>query len=359
MNNRQRFFFQLLVSSIFYWLFAFTLFIAIRYNGLVEELALYTDEYLGLPILAFYKYGLILGLLLGIFYAIIEFLFDEFLSKKLILGVSVIFKSFIYLALIIIVLSLLSFRIEEQIDIDLPNERGWWRTDPFFWNTVIFFVSSSVVFSLIRIANDKFGRGMFINILLGKYRKPREESRILMFLDLKDSTKIAEKLGHVKYSKFIQDCFTDLNKVLAKFEAEVYQYVGDEAVVTWTEKKGFKYNNCINLFFAFRKQLELRNQYYESVFNFKPIFKAGVHFGELMIAEVGTVKKEIAFHGDVINTASRIQSLCNNYNAQLLVSETVLNMITLNETHKIHSKGDIKLIGRERTVKVYEITEDF
>ena len=37
--------------------------------------------------------------------------------------------------------------------------------------------------------------------------------KILMFLDLKDSTKIAEELGHIEYSKFIQDCFIDLNKV--------------------------------------------------------------------------------------------------------------------------------------------------
>ena len=133
----------------------------------------------------------------------------------------IVFLHNIYLVLIIIVLSLLSFKIEEQIDIDLPNERGWWHTDPFFWNTVVYFVATSLVFSLIRIASDKFGRGMFLNILLGKYRKPREEERLLMFLDLKDSTKIAEKIGHIRYSRFIQDCFKDLNEVLNKYSSNV------------------------------------------------------------------------------------------------------------------------------------------
>ncbi|WP_299116477.1 adenylate/guanylate cyclase domain-containing protein [uncultured Winogradskyella sp.] len=357
MSNRLKPFLQLFVISIIYWLIAFTFFIVIRYNGLIEELAIYTDEDLGLPISAFYKYGIILGLLLGTFYAVIEFLFDEFFSKKLILGISVIIKSLIYLILIIIVLSLLSFRIEEQIDIDLPNERGWWRTDPFFWNTVIYFITASIVFSLIRIANDKFGRGMFLNILLGKYRKPREESRILMFLDLKDSTKIAEHLGHIKYSKFIQDCFTDLNKVLNKYEAEVYQYVGDEAVVTWTSKKGFKKNNCIKLFFAFREQLKKRNEHYTLKFGYEPIFKAGIHFGKLMIAEVGTVKKEIAYHGDVINTASRIQSLCNTYYSSLLVSETTLKKLKLDGQYMTNSKGTITLKGKERAVQIFEISK--
>lgn len=357
MSNRILSFLQLFFTSVVFWLLAFIFFMAIRYNGLVEELAIYTDEDLGLPIFAFYKYGVILGLLLGVCYAIIEYLFDEFLSKKLILGVSVVAKSLIYLILIIIVLSLLSFRIEEQIDIDLPNERGWWRTDPFFWNTVIFFVSASIVFSLIRIANDKFGRGMFLNILLGKYRKPREEERILMFLDLKDSTKIAEQIGHIKYSKFIQECFRDLNKVLNKHDAEVYQYVGDEAVVTWTTKKGFKKDNCVNLFFAFQEQLKKRHQFYSSEFGFEPIFKAGIHFGKLMIAEVGTMKKEIAYHGDVINTASRIQSLCNSYDSSLLISETILNNLRTKSLFKIDSKGIINLKGKEKSVEVFGLSK--
>lgn len=350
-------FFKLVVSSLAFWLLAFVFFIALRYNGLIEEIAIYTDEDLGLPIYDFYRYGIILGLTLGICYAVIEYLFEVFLSKKLSIGVNLIIKSIIYLILIVVVLSLMSFKIEEQIDIDLPNEKGWWRTDPFFWNTVIYFVTASIVFSLIKIANDKFGRGLFFNILIGKYRKPREETRVLMFLDLKDSTKIAEKLGHVSYSNFIQDCFIDLNSVLNKYNAEVYQYVGDEAVVTWTQKKGFNNNNCINLYFAFNEQLYRRRQHYILKFGYHPMFKAGVHFGKLMIAEVGTVKKEIAYHGDVINTAARIQSLCNTYDASLLVSEMVLQNIQQQTLYKIESKGDIQLKGKEKSVTIFSVSE--
>ena len=355
MGNRITSFVQLLFSSILFWLLAFALFITIRYNGLIEEVTIYIDEGLDLPIFEIYIYALILGIVLGVLYAIIEFLFDDFLSKKLILGVSIIAKSLIYLCLIIILLSLLSFKFEEQIDIDLPNEIGWWRTAPFFWNTVLYFVVASIVFSLIRIVNDKFGRGMFLNILLGKYRQPQEEERILMFLDLKDSTKIAEKLGHKTYSNFIQECFKDLNNVLDKYEAEVYQYVGDEAVITWTRKKGFKKHNCINLFYAFKERLKKRRSYYIKTFEFEPIFKAGIHFGKLMIAEVGTLKKEIAYHGDVINTASRIQNLCNTYNASLLVSENILKRINISGQYQINSKGSIQLTGKEKTVEIFEI----
>lgn len=355
MNSRARSFLGLFVSSMIYWTLAFILFTAIRYNGLEEELKVFTEDELYLPIRAYYEFAIIVGAILGFVYAFVEFLFDAIISKKLVLGVSIIIKSVIYFILIVVLLSSISFLIEDSIDIDLPNERGWWRKDPFFWITVIFFVVASIVFSLIRIANDKFGRGVFFNMLLGKYKRPKEEQRILMFLDLNDSTQIAEQLGHEIYSRFIQDCFKDLNKVLRKYDAEVYQYVGDEAVINWTENNGFKNNNCTKLFFAFQKALLGKSEYYQSTYGHVPKFKAGIHFGKIMIAEVGTVKKELAFHGDVINSASRIQGLCKNYNASLLISETVLERLNTDLLSSEAIPEDVELKGRQEKLKVYII----
>ncbi|BAO74471.1 adenylate/guanylate cyclase domain-containing protein [Winogradskyella sp. PG-2] len=355
MNIRLKVLLELVFTSIIFWVIAFFLFSLIRYNGIEEELSLFSDDVLNLPIRAYYEFAIIVGFLLGLVYAIIEFLFDIFISKRLALGISILVKSIIYFVLIIVLLSTISLLVEEQIDIDLPNERGWWRRDPFFWTTVIYSITSSIVFSLIRIANDKFGRGIFINVLIGKYRKPQEEERILMFLDLKDSTKIAEKLGHIEYSKFIQDCFIDLNRILSRFEAEVYQYVGDEAVLSWLPKKGFKNNNCISMFFAFEKRLNKREDYYAKKYNHKPEFKAGIHCGKIMVTEVRYVKKEIAYHGDVINTAARLQKLCNTYNKSLLVSKSVLNNLSISETHYQLLSNGIALKGKKDTVEVYAL----
>ncbi|MFS4483112.1 adenylate/guanylate cyclase domain-containing protein [Hyunsoonleella sp. 2307UL5-6] len=352
----RKFLFSILKSIVF-WMLAFLIFIFIKYNGIEAELKVYTDDDLQLPIRAFYEYGILLGIVIGVCYGIIEFLFETYFSENLILGVNIIVKSIIYFALIIVLLSVFSFFIERQIDIDLPNEIGWWHQDPFFWTTIIYFILTSIIFSLIKIGNDKFGPGVFLNMILGTYKKPKEESRILMFLDLKDSTKIAESLGHETYSKFIQDCFTDLNSVLQKHEADIYQYVGDEAVLSWTTKKGFRKNNCVNLFFAFKRKLMKRQRHYEQEYNITPQFKAGLHFGKLMIAEVGTVKKELAYHGDVINTASRIQGLCNTFNAELLVSKPFLDSSLITLKYKANLLGDLELRGKKEKLAVYKVLQ--
>ena len=57
---------------------------------------------------------------------------------------------------------------------------------------------------------DKFGTGMFLKFLTGKYHQPREEERIFMFLDMKSSTTIAEKIGNKKYFNLLNDLFTDI-----------------------------------------------------------------------------------------------------------------------------------------------------
>ena len=80
--------------------------------------------------------------------------------------------------------------------------------------------------------SDKFGQGVLISFLLGKYHRPKEDDRIFMFMDLKSSTTYAEKLGHIKYSQFIQDCFFDITDVITKYDAKIYQYVGDEVCLS-------------------------------------------------------------------------------------------------------------------------------
>lgn len=56
-------------------------------------------------------------------------------------------------------------------------------------------------------------------------------------------------------------------------------------------KKGFRNNNCINLFFAFQKRFNRRSKYYINKYNFNPNFKAGLHFEKLMVDLIGTIKK--------------------------------------------------------------------
>lgn len=300
-------------------------------------------------------FGVLLGVMVAIVYTIIEFLFDKFFSKALHLGFILLFKSAIYLIFLIFSLTLIAFLAEDYINVDFPNQRGWWITNRIFWLVIAYFIICSLLFSFVRLANDKFGKGVILNMLFGRYRNPREVERILMFLDLKSSTTIAEELGHLKYSRFIQDCFYYLNRIVNKYDADIYQYVGDEAVLTWNLEKGVKNLNCLNLFFEYDNKLKRHSKYYMKKYGVVPEFKAGLHSGKIIIAEVGTIKKELAYHGDVINTTSRIQEQCNEYNESLLLSEDLLLQLKLGKKFKAKSLGDELLEGKSEELKLFAI----
>lgn len=103
------------------------------------------------------------------------------------------------------------------------------------------------------MVSQKFGPGVLWNMFIGKYRNPKEEERVFMFLDLKPSTSIAEKLGHINFCRFIQDCFADLTLVITKHSVEIYQYVGDEAVLSWPLENGFENNTGSNHLWNYQK----------------------------------------------------------------------------------------------------------
>ncbi|PWL40378.1 adenylate/guanylate cyclase domain-containing protein [Flagellimonas aquimarina] len=356
MNRNLQHFFNVLWKSLLFWSLAMGLFGVFRYFGIRDDEGFsVTGDFAQLHTSTIVLHHVFTGLAIGFLYATIDFIFERFGSKKVSLGLSLIIKTITYFISTILVFTLVLEIFSELGQININNEIGWWRTNKTFWAILLYVVLLSLVFAFIKIAVEKFGKGVFLKMLLGKYKNPKEEKRIFMFLDLKDSTTIAEQLGHFKYSQLIQDCFYDLNNVVPKYDAEIYQYVGDEAVLSWPYKKGLANNNCVGLFFAFQQQKWEKSEYYLEKYGVIPEFKAGLHGGVLMVAEVGIVKKELAYHGDVINTSARIQGECNKHNVHILISEELLKDLKVGGIFSSKSLGKVLLKGKHKEVKIHTI----
>lgn len=221
-----------------------------------------------------------------------------------------------------------------------------------FWFIITFFI---ILFLSIR---DKFGPITFVNFLKGKYHKPKREERIFMFMDLKSSTTIAERLGEEQYFKFLNDTFSIATPAILLTEGEIYQYVGDEIVISWITRKGINKVNCINCYYKVMKLLAEKAEYFEHTYGTQPAFKAGLHFGNVITGEMGIVKKEIVYSGDVLNTASRIQSLCNEMNTEILISHNLIKRIDLSDLQKqTKSMGIIDLRGKQEKIELVTLLD--
>ncbi len=219
----------------------------------------------------------------------------------------------------------------------------------FLKNYATWWVISIVTILILQI-NDKYGPGMVADLATGRYFKPKREERIFMFLDLRSSTQIAEKLGELAYFRFIQQLFKDATDPVLRTKGEIYQYIGDEIIISWKMRKGLQKANCLHCFFAIQKVLKDRAGEYEAAFGITPTFKAGLHYGKVMAGEVGIIKKDVSFFGDVLNTTARIQSICNDYHLDLLVSDQLLEILTDKSKFEVLSIGDIQLRGKQEKI---------
>jgi len=208
---------------------------------------------------------------------------------------------------------------------------------------------------IVLAVNDKYGQGNFRDMLAGRYFQPSEEERIFMFLDIKGATTIAEKIGAQKYFYFLQDFFDDATSPILKTKGEIYQYVGDEIIISWRMNTGIEQANCIECFYAIQTAILNNQDRYLEKYDCIPVFKAGLHYGKVMVGEMGRVKKEITFSGDVLNTASRIQMECNKRNVALLASDQLLSILSLPDYMTPKPLGNIELRGKIEKVNMSTI----
>lgn len=216
---------------------------------------------------------------------------------------------------------------------------------------MIFFIN------FVRQVNRMLGQNALMNFLTGKYHKPVEEERVFMFLDLKDSTQIAERLGHKQYHEFLNDFFFDITPAIVESRGEIYQYVGDEVVVTWARHGDTVPADSIYCYFRIAAAVARVSDKYERQYGFIPGFKAGFHYGPVVTGFIGDVKRDVVFHGDTVNTASRIRTECTTVNKNLLLSGELLRNITLSASLTPERMGRIRLKGKEKEIELFTLAE--
>ncbi len=298
-----------------------------------------------------FLYSLTIGPIFGAISGCAQIVADERYYKRISAGKLLLIRSFLSIGILLLLVLVSYVFVPALLDVEISLKE--FIFDEGSWAIYFFILTTDFFMAALWQVNLMLGGNNLWKILMGKFYEPHEEERIFMFLDLKDSTQHAEKLGHLKYSRFIQDCFNDLGVVIEN-EAEIYQYVGDEVVLTWNFKHGIRNGNCLHAFYNFKHRLQKRQTYYSEKYNCIPFFKAGVNGGVVIATEVGKHKKEIAYHGDTINTAARIQSKCNDYSQELLISENLKNALPKND-FKYEKLGKIPLRGKQHDVGVYAV----
>ena len=345
---------SIIVTDLIVWMVAMAVFVILRFSPVFSGPEITVPK----PDIEF-KYwmyfGLQIGVFLGVVYGLVDIFLDQNWLRKRSYGSILIIKGIIHFFIIILISVLIRVEAFDQFDIELTRETL--RNSLINPGLIIILGYTTMVsffLNFSRQINLKFGPGNLWKFITGRFHHPKEEERIFMFLDMKGSTTIAEALGHVKFGELVQDCFSDLSVVRNK-EAEVYQYVGDEAILYWEVENGLRNCNCLLAFFEYNLLLKSKSDYYQKTYGVIPEFKAGVNIGAVTVTEVGDIKRDLAFLGDTMNTAARIESECNKHNTSLLISELLHQRLPASNRITRTLVDQLVLRGKTQTIGMYSV----
>jgi adenylate cyclase len=299
------------------------------------------------------QFGLPLGLIFGLMELFLLPMFEKHFRKWTFTGI-IFFKIILYTVVIYIVtigvMTAAGVAEGKNTHDLLAHITSLNQTSLVLYALVVYAI---LVFFLQ--VNHLLGEGVLWKFLRGKYHKPREEERIFMFLDMKSSTTIAEQLGHVKFYALLNELFHEISGPVLETKAEIYQYVGDEVILTWSVKHGLENSNCVKAFFLFQERLQKNRDNYQKNFGLVPSFKAGLHSGTVISAQIGDLKREIVYNGDVLNTASRIQNECNTYQKDCLISGTLMDSLRHVNGFIWEKISTVMLRGKETEVELFSV----
>jgi class 3 adenylate cyclase len=209
----------------------------------------------------------------------------------------------------------------------------------------------AIVYELTRL----IGIRVLFNVFLGRYRRPTREQRVLLFLDLAGSTTLAEKMGELRVQELLTRFFYDIDAAITAHGGEVHAYVGDEVIVTWRVGSGKRQRRYLDCFFAIQDRIAARADLYRREFGVVPDFRAGLHAGPVVISECGDSHRQVAYFGDTVNVAARLQAHCKEVGRALLVSGDLLRLLHPGPQLVVEELGPTQLRGRAAPVDVFAI----
>jgi adenylate cyclase len=218
---------------------------------------------------------------------------------------------------------------------------------------VVFSLVVSAIFVAATTLDRVLGGAVLVGLLTGRYLRPRQEQRVFLFADVVGSTALAERIGDVAFHRYLDRLFTELSDPVARHRGSIYRYVGDEMIVTWPLRDARDAGRALACVLDCRRTLAARAQAWRDAFGHVPELRYVLHAGPVVTGQMGDLKREVVFLGDTVNTAARMEQLAKARGRDVVLSDAVLQHLTLPAGLTAEPLDDVVLRGKAHPVRVY------
>lgn len=229
-------------------------------------------------------------------------------------------KSILVYALVVIAFFLLSILLIRLILWDWNSLPWIYRHFPIVLPIV--FANSVLGIVVMRVAHF-IGIKTLFHLTIGTYHRPVVEKKVLMFLDINDSTALAARLGAIEMKSFVGKFLFDISAPVTNNGGDIYLYKGDGLIALWPWQEAVPRGKILHAIDAVFAVVQQERDEYLRQFGVLPAFRIGVHGGEIVVSEQGDTKRAIGIYGNTINIAARMEEAAKVHGVACVISGDV------------------------------------
>jgi len=162
---------------------------------------------------------------------------------------------------------------------------------------------------------------------LASWRRGRRQKATILFVDIRGSTALAERMDPAKLSVFISSFRRRVMRAAQAYRGVVDKFVGDGALVVFgvpepQDDDPVRAIACARMLLALIDQWNIKRR-------FDPPVRIGIglHTGEVYCGLVGDEQRiEFTVLGDVVNVAAKIEQATKRFDTALLASDAVVTL---------------------------------
>ena len=195
-----------------------------------------------------------------------------------------------------------------------------------------------------------------MNKLLDLKPDLRSESKnvCVMFLDIRDFTRFAEKRSPEEVVQYLESLFEFMIEIVNRHHGIINKFLGDGFMAVFGAPLSDG-KDCANALEAAQEILARVHQEVRSGAILPTTVGIGLHAGEAVTGSIGSeLRREYTVIGDVVNLAARIEKLNKDFDSQLLISEMVWQAVNADDGKAV-PMGQVQVRGREQAIQVYQL----
>lgn len=190
------------------------------------------------------------------------------------------------------------------------------------------------------------------------HRPTRRQEVTVLFSDIRDYTKLSEGLPPEEVVELLNEWFAEAARAVRRHGGVIDKFIGDAVMALFgvPEERPDAAADAVRAALALRDALAARNLRHKALGGHEVRIGVGLHTGAAVVGFIGShLRRSYTAIGDVVNTASRLESETKKHHCDILISAEVQAAQERSGVAESQFLGKVKVKGKQEEVGIYKV----